>query len=206
MLQPLQERHLFRPWSQTMKNKNTCLSATELIAQLNTGLRPKYLCFWGHQPERDGSVGKGCLSQWFPAPFTVEGERFATAEHFMMAEKARLFGDEASRTAVLVAPSPAAAKALGRGVRHFDEARWNAARFEIVVRGNVAKFGQNPVLRDFLLGTGERVLVEASPPDRVWGIGMGVDHPDVLQPRQWRGLNLLGFALMAARDQLREQP
>ncbi len=72
-------------------------SVLDLVAQLDQGYRPKYLCFWGHQPEKNGSAGKGCLSQWFPAPFTVEGDRFATAEHFMMAAKARLFGDEEAR-------------------------------------------------------------------------------------------------------------
>jgi len=179
-------------------------SVADLLLQLDQGYRPKYLCFWGHQPEKDGSVGKGCLSQWFHAPFKVEGDRFATAEHFMMASKARLFGDEALRQQVLASPSPAAAKQLGRSVRNFDEARWNAERFDIVVRANVAKFTQNPAMGEFLLGTGERILVEASPPDRIWGIGMGAANPDAEQPRKWRGQNLLGFALMAARSRLRE--
>ena len=89
-------------------------SVAELVAQLDQGYRPKYFCFWGHQSEKDGSVGKGCLSQWFRAPFTVDGDRFATAEHFMMAGKARLFGDEEARQRVLTSPSPAAAKQVGR--------------------------------------------------------------------------------------------
>ena len=179
-------------------------SAADLIAQLDSGYRPRYLCFWGHQPQKDGSVGQGCLSQWFHAEFTVDGDKFATAEHFMMAGKARLFGDDEAHTNVLRSPSPAAAKQVGRTVRHFDEARWNAQRFDIVVQGNIAKFGQNPAMRDFLLSTGDKVLVEASPRDRIWGIGMGASNPAAAEPRQWRGQNLLGFALMAARDQLRE--
>ena len=178
-------------------------STADLLAQLDQGYRPKYFCFWGHQAEKDGSVGKGCLSQWFHAPFTVDGDRFPTAEHFMMAGKARLFGDEAARLSALAAPSPAATKAVGRSVRNFDEGRWNAERFDIVVRANVAKFTQNPAMGEFLLGTGERVLVEASPRDRIWGIGMGAANPDAEQPRKWRGQNLLGFALMAARAQIR---
>ncbi|MDL5037989.1 NADAR family protein [Comamonas resistens] len=178
-------------------------SVTDLLLQLDQGYRPRYFPFWGHQPEKDGSVGKGCLSQWFHAPFTVDGDAFPTAEHFMMAGKARLFGDEEARLQVLASPSPAAAKQVGRSVRNFDEARWNAARFDIVVRGNVAKFGQNSAMRDYLLATGERVLVEASPRDRIWGIGMGAANPEAEQPRKWRGQNLLGFALMAARAQLR---
>ena len=179
-------------------------SVTDLLLQLDQGYRPRYFCFWGHQVEKDGSIGKGCLSQWFHAPFTVDGDSFATAEHFMMAGKARLFGDEEARLRVLASPSPAAAKQVGRSVRNFDDGRWNAERFDIVVQGNVAKFGQNPAMRDFLLATGERVLVEASPRDRIWGIGMGAANPDAEQPRKWRGQNLLGFALMAARAQLRE--
>jgi len=178
-------------------------SVVDLVTQLDQGYRPKYLCFWGHQAERNGSVGKGCLSQWFSAPFTVEGDRFATAEHFMMAGKARLFGDEEARAQVLAAPSPASAKQIGRSVRNFDEARWKAECFDIVVSANVAKFTQNPAMGEFLLRTGERVLVEASPRDRIWGIGLGATHPDAEQPRKWHGQNLLGFALMAARTQLR---
>ena len=180
-------------------------SVTDLLLQLDQGYRPRYFCFWGHQSEKDGTVGKGCLSQWFHAPFTVDGDSFPTAEHFMMAGKARLFGDEEARLRVLSSPSPAAAKQVGRSVRNFDDGRWNAARFDIVVQGNVAKFGQNPAMRDFLLATGDRVLVEASPRDRIWGIGMGAANPEPEQPRKWRGQNLLGFALMVARAQLREK-
>lgn len=188
-----------------MNRQHDIRSVTDLVMHLDAGYRPKYLCFWGHQPEKDGSIGKGCLSQWFHAEFTVDGNRFPTAEHFMMAEKARLFGDEEAYGHALVAASPAAAKAVGRTVRNFDNGRWNAERFDIVVRGNVAKFGQNPAMRDFLLSTGDRVLVEASPRDRIWGIGMGAANPDAERPRAWRGLNLLGFALMAAREQLRAE-
>ena len=95
-----------------------------------------------------------------------------------------------------------AAKKLGRQVRNFDHARWEAARFDIVVRGNTAKFVQNEPLQSFLFGTGRRVLVEASPVDRIWGIGLAADDPRAMHPEQWRGLNLLGFALMAVRDVL----
>ena len=120
----------------------------------------------------------------------------------MMAEKARLFRDEEALARILIAPTPADAKAVGREVRGYNDAAWEAARFPAVVRGNVAKFGQSEELRAFLLGTGERILVEASPRDRVWGIGMGASNPDARDPSRWRGRNLLGFALMAAREQL----
>ena len=178
-------------------------SVADLLTAIDGGLNPKYLYFWGHKAEADGTVGKGSLSQWFPAEFTVDGDRYRTAEHFMMAEKARLFGDDEIRAQILDCTTPAEAKALGRAVRNFDAERWNAECFGIVVNGNVAKFGQNAAMGEFLLRTGTRVLVEASPRDRIWGIGMGAANPAAMQPSQWRGLNLLGFALMAAREQLR---
>ena len=160
----------------------------------------KYLFFWGHQPERDGGVGKGCLSQWFPAPFTVDGRTFRTSEHWMMWSKAMLFGDSETAEQILDAVHPHAAKELGRAVRGFDEAVWVERRYSIVVAGSVAKFRQNPELGRFLLGTGGRMLVEASPVDRIWGIGLAASDPGAADPSRWRGLNLLGEALMEARD------
>lgn len=94
------------------------------------------------------------------------------------------------------------AKALGRQVRGFRESAWERERFAIVVRGNLAKSGQHPELREYLAGTRARVLAEASPTDRVWGIGLEASDSRAEDPRQWRGLNLLGFALMAVRDRL----
>ncbi|MFC4533707.1 NADAR family protein [Sphaerisporangium dianthi] len=175
-----------------------------LVAAAEGGGRIKYLMFWGHRPSRSGGVGAGCLSQWWPAGFTVDGVVYRTAEHFMMAGKARLFGDEEAAAAIVAAGHPKQAKDLGRVVRGFDEETWKAARFELVVRGNLAKFGQHDDLREFLLGTGDRVLVEASPVDRVWGIGLAADDERAERPRLWRGLNLLGFALMEARRRLRQ--
>ncbi|MBO8194027.1 NADAR family protein [Streptomyces oryzae] len=166
------------------------------------GQRVKYLFFWGHRPPKGGGLGPGCLSQWWPARFTVDGVEYASAEHFMMAGKARLFGDAETERRVLAAPNPGAAKALGRQVRGFDEETWERERFGIVVRASVAKFGQDAELREFLLGTAGRVLVEASPLDRVWGIGLAADDERAADPERWRGLNLLGFALMEAREQL----
>ncbi|USX49029.1 NADAR family protein [Lentzea sp. HUAS12] len=162
----------------------------------------KYLFFWGHQPERDGSVGKGCLSQWWPCTFVVDGQEFASAEHYMMWRKALLFDDTAVAARVLTARTPAEAKSLGRQVSGFAGEVWDAQRLQIVVEGNLAKFGQDPALRSYLLGTGSRVLVEASPQDRVWGIGLVASDPRASDPSQWLGLNLLGEALMEARSRL----
>ncbi|MFI0577294.1 MULTISPECIES: NADAR family protein [Streptomyces] len=178
-------------------------SREALLARVRAGARIKYLCFWGHRPRPDGSIGPSCLSQWWPSPFTVDGVGYATAEHWMMAGKARLFADAEAERRVLAAAHPAGAKKAGRLVRGFDEAVWERERFRIVVEGSVHKFASDPVLRAFLLGTGGRVLVEASPVDRVWGIGLAADDEAAQDPERWRGPNLLGFALMAARERLR---
>ncbi|MFC1416417.1 NADAR family protein [Streptacidiphilus cavernicola] len=188
-----------------LQNPVQARSRKELAALIAAGAQPKWLMFWGHRPRQDGSVGAGCLSQWWPSRFTVDGVAYASAEHWMMAGKARLFGDDAAIPAILAARTPAEAKNLGRLVRGFDEARWVAARFELVVAGNTAKFGQDPALRDYLLGTANRVLVEASPRDRIWGIGMGAANEAATDPSRWRGANLLGFSLMEARARLLAQ-
>lgn len=166
--------------------------------------RRKYLFFWGHQPSRDGGLTAACLSQWWPAPFTVMGRTYPTAEHWMMAGKAMLFKDDEAAERIHSASSPKQVKEFGRQVRGFDETRWTEARRRIVVEGNVEKFRQNPSLRDFLLETADDVIVEASPVDRIWGIGLAADDERAANPLQWRGENLLGFALMDVRDRLRE--
>lgn len=174
-----------------------------LVAHLEAGNTADYLLFWGHTPKDAAQVDASCLSQWFPRAFELDGVRYATAEHFMMAEKARLFRDREALDRVLASKTPAEAKKIGREVRNFAPDAWGRARSEAVVRGNVGKFGAHDDLRTFLLGTKEKVLVEASPRDRIWGIGMGRSNPDALFPARWRGLNLLGFALMEARARLR---
>ncbi|MFJ8594911.1 NADAR family protein [Streptomyces sp. NPDC093598] len=178
-------------------------SQEALIRAVRAGAKIKYLHFWGHRPRPDGRIGASCLSQWWPAPFAVDGVVYATAEHWMMAEKARLFEDAAAERAALAAGHPAEAKKAGRLVRGFDEATWRRERFRIVVEGSVHKFGAHPELLAYLLGTGDRVLVEASPVDRVWGIGLAADDEAAADPQRWRGPNLLGFALMEARERLR---
>lgn len=183
---------------------DTIRSREDLLRAVRGGFRPRYLFFWGHRPLPNGQIGKPCFSQWWPAAFSVDGVRYPTAEHFMMAEKARLFGDDEVRAQVLEAPGPKQAKELGRQVRNFDERVWGGARFGLVVAGNLAKFSQNPELGNYLLGTRDRVLVEASPTDRIWGIGLAADSAQAMDPEQWRGLNLLGFALMEVRQRIRE--
>ncbi len=171
--------------------------------KFNHGDPMKFLFFWGHQPNKDGSAGKGCFSQWWESEFVIDNIKYKTAEHYMMAEKARLFQDEEVLEEILVSEHPYDAKKLGRKVKNFDPAIWDEHKFEIVVRGNHAKFSQQEELQTFLLNTGDRVLVEASPRDRIWGIGMGQSNEKAMNPNLWRGHNLLGYVLMEVRDQLR---
>ncbi|NEC69053.1 NADAR family protein [Streptomyces sp. SID9727] len=178
-------------------------SVEDLVELTGRGEKAKYLHFWGHRPRPDGSIGASCLSQWWPSPFTVDGVTYASAEHWMMAGKARLFGDAEAAERAVAAKSPAEAKKTGRLVRGFDDAVWERERYGLVVAGSVHKFGQDAELAAFLLRTSDRVLVEASPMDRIWGIGLAADDPRAQEPAEWRGLNLLGFALMAAREELR---
>lgn len=175
-----------------------------LLEKIKQGETLKYLFFWGHQPAKAGQVNASCLSQWWESsPFTVEGITYATAEHWMMAQKALLFDDHVAYEKILIAKTPAEAKKLGRGVLNFDVELWKEKCFEVVTQGNVHKFGQNADLKEYLLNTGNRVLVEASPYDQVWGIGLAAEVSEAAHPEQWKGLNLLGFVLMGVRDILR---
>ena len=180
--------------------RSVARSVADVEKAVAAGERLRFVFFWGHQKTADG---KHCLSQWYPSPFTDGEHTFATAEHYMMWRKAMLFGDERTATRVLGAGHPKEAKDLGRQVGNFEQATWEAERFGIVVAGNRLKFEQHDAERSYLLGTGDRVLVEASPLDKVWGIGLRGDDPRASDPAQWRGLNLLGFALCEVRDILR---
>ncbi|MEZ4318460.1 MAG: NADAR family protein [Myxococcota bacterium] len=160
------------------------------------------ILFWGHRQKTAGTPDRSCCSQWFPAGFTVDGVHYSTAEHWMMAGKARLFGDDETLAAILRAPDPASAKQLGRRVRDFDAGRWRAHAYGHVRDGNVQKFRQNPRLREWLRGTAGKVLVEASPSDPIWGIGLSADDPRCADVATWQGTNWLGFAIMEARDLL----
>jgi len=175
----------------------------ELVRLVKQGRPVHYFFFWGHKPLPNGEIGKSCLSQWWPSAFSVDGVNYPTAEHFMMVQKAVLFRDEDSRARILEASGPKAAKQLGRQVNNFNEETWREHRFEFVVAGNYAKFSQNVELGRFLMGTGHDVLVEASPMDRIWGIGLAASDQRATNPVLWRGSNLLGFALMEVRARLR---
>ena len=185
-----------------MKPRDT-RSVEDLIQACNAGEKPKYLFFWGHTASTPGKVGKECLSQWYYAPFIIAGIKYPTAEHYMMAMKAQLFRDMNSLEKIIKAASPSIAKALGREVAGFNEEKWSSNAFNIVVEGNFGKFSQNKIAMEYLLGTGSRVLVEASPNDKIWGIGLSQDNPFAEQPVKWKGQNKLGFSLMEVREKLK---
>ena len=176
-------------------------SLEALIKLSGSGTRVKYVFFWGHSYSAD-MITKSCLSQWYEASFQVDGNSYSTAEHYMMAEKARLFGDLENAEKVMSAENPGKAKSIGSEVRNFDQTHWEEHRIGIVKRANFEKFEQNTNLKEFLINTGNRVLVEASPIDRIWGIGLEENHRDVDIPQNWRGTNLLGLTLMDVTHEL----
>lgn len=155
-------------------------------------IRDGYVLFWGGWP-----------SNWWYSPFTINGVAYNCVEQYMMAEKARLFGDEETRQKILATPYPRSQKELGREVRGYKDAKWAKARYKIVVKGATEKLRQNPSIRKLALATGDAKFVECSPEDDLWGIGLPQDHPDVTKPSKWKGKNLLGKALTEARNKLR---
>ncbi len=171
--------------------------------RFNEGEALEFNLFWGHS-KNPGKMTKACLSQWFPCEFTVDGVTYHTSEQFMMAQKALLFGDKEVFEEIMNAETPKEYKALGRKVKNFDARVWDAQKEAIVLRGNIAKFSQNSELKEYLLSTGEQILVEASPFDDIWGVKLGRDEPEILNPNTWRGENLLGCVLMKTRELLRQ--
>jgi hypothetical protein len=169
---------------------------------LKTQTNADYLFFWGHQPSKDGSIIKTCMSQWWPSVFEEGGILYKTAEHYMMAQKAKLFEDLEIFEKIINKSSPKDVKDLGRQIKNFDPKTWDQNKYEIVKQGNFLKFSQDKSLKHFLIQTKNKVLVEASPVDAIWGIGLAEDNVDAKDPGNWKGENLLGFALMEVRDEL----
>ncbi len=153
-----------------------------------------YVFFWG-----------GICSQWYSSWFEIDGQKFSCAEQYMMYKKALLFEDEEVANAIMRTQNPMEQKALGRKVRGFDKDKWEAVCRDYVYEGNYAKFTQNPELLEELETYGDREIVEASPEDAIWGIGMHERHPDILDKSKWQGTNWLGEAIMRVRETLKEE-
>ena len=154
----------------------------------------RYVFFWS-----------GPFSQWQRAEFEMDGVRFNTAEQAMMFFKARLFSDDRIADLILSTRDARKQKALGRKVKGFDSALWDQHKHDIVLRANRAKFSQNKGLRRKLFQTGDRLLVEASPLDTIWGIGLDAEQARQTPEDQWPGQNLLGRIVTQVREELRAQ-
>lgn len=178
------------------------MNNAKLIKRFDSGENLKFLFFWGHQ--KSDSVTKSCFSQWYEVSFEIEGVTYHNAEQFMMAQKALLFKDHDIYNQIISSSKPGKVKELGREVRNFDLQVWEENRFDIVVKGNYHKFSQNKELSTFLINTKDRILVEASPVDTIWGIGLAQDDERALNPNLWKGQNLLGYALMEVREQIQQ--
>ncbi|MBO7253103.1 MAG: DUF1768 domain-containing protein [Oscillospiraceae bacterium] len=161
--------------------------------------KPVFVFFW-HEYAKNGH-----FSQWFPAPFVIEGIRYCHNEQYMMAKKALLFSDLSAYAKIMAESDPAACKLLGRSVVNFNSYKWDSCKKEILYNANFAKFSQNPQLKAALLATGDAILAEASPQDTIWGIGLKETDPDSQNPAKWEGQNLLGRALMQIREEFRKQ-
>ena len=151
----------------------------------------KYVLFWS-----------GIYSQWYNANMEIGGIKYNTCEQYMMHQKALLFEDEEVANAIMREPNPREQKALGRKIRNFDDQKWKQNCMRIVYEANLAKFTQNQELKAALLSTRDRILVEASPKDFIWGIGMHYDDEGVDNPANWKGTNLLGQAITLVKQEL----
>lgn len=170
-----------------------------IIDRYNAGEKLDFIFFWG---PGEAEQPRNCFNQWSRHCLLKDGFLYTSAEQAMMAEKALLFKDIGTLAKILVCPDPRNVKLLGRQVRGYDEKIWEANRVEIVTEISYQKFKLNAEARDFLLSTKGKILVEASPLDKIWGIKMAESNPSVLDPNKWLGLNCLGESLMNARDRL----
>lgn len=146
----------------------------------------------------------GIYSNWNRANFVdpITGNLFANSEQAFMWYKARFFFDDIAADAILAATHPAEAKTLGREIRNFDATAWSLVSYGVMVYVCLLKFKQDIKLKAELLETGNKILVEASPFDKIWGVGLSADNDVILNEKSWRGTNLLGKALMDVRKLL----
>ena len=151
----------------------------------------KYVFFWN-----------GIYSQWYQELMIVDGIEYHCCEQYMMHQKALTFNDFDIAEKVMQTTHPNEQKALGRQIKNFNVNEWSKVNFGIVYKGNLAKFSQNQILKQELLSTGNKLLVEASPYDQIWGIGLGEDAENIDNPANWRGQNLLGWAITLVKQEL----
>lgn len=145
----------------------------------------------------------GYASQWAATEFTVDGVKYNTAEQYMMAMKAILFNDSDALEIIMGTNNPKVQKATGRLVKGFRKDIWEANAKMIVYRANFAKFTQNPEALQWLMTTDGTTLVEASPWDVIWGVGMGAEDPRCHDRSQWKGTNWLGEIVTHVREDIK---
>lgn len=151
-----------------------------------------YIFFWD-----------GIYSQWYPADMIIDSITYTSCEQYMMQQKALLFGDKSAAKDIMNTQDPSLQKQIGRRVKKFDRDVWDEFCTSIVFKCNYAKFKQNWDLRKQLVAFSYgKIIVEASPYDKIWGIGMGENDPGIEDPANWRGMNLLGTCLMNVRTVL----
>ena len=170
---------------------------------VDDGVTSTMIGFWGikRKPEWTRT-----FSNFYPCEITLDGNLYSCSEQVYMHEKAVFFHDDDTATKLLEPGlSPGKYKRLGRLVQGYDDDKWAQVRYDAMLTAVGAKYRQNPTLRSILIATGDRTLVECSPFDTVWGIGLGTHDESGnsddrwTHPEQWRGENLLGRALMETR-------
>lgn len=147
----------------------------------------------------------GPFSQFYKTKFVIDAVEFCCAEQYMMYSKAVMFNDMQAAHEIMKEERPFMMQKWGRTVRNFDQSLWDVHKFAIVTKGNLAKFSRDTKLLQRLLSTGESVIAEASPYDKIWGIGLDVQKAKRTPVTEWPGLNLLGKALMDVRSKLRDR-
>jgi ribA/ribD-fused uncharacterized protein len=163
-----------------------------------------FIFFWESEPHKVGIIDESCFCQWLISDFYYNDQKYTSCEQWMMAEKARLFNDNQIRSEIFFNESPDVIKKLGRKIKGFNNEKWDKYKFSIVKFGNYLKFKQDKTMLNYMLSTKNKILVEASPYDKIWGIGLSKENQDVFDVNKWQGENLLGFAIMEARDLLME--
>ena len=143
------------------------------------------------------------FSNWYMSTFVHHGTLYNCSEQYMMNMKARMFHDYDVADMIMQQGHPYKQKFLGRQVRGFSEPTWLAKCKPLMVEGLKSKFMQDTYCLNTLLDTGDKIIVEASPTDKLWGIGLAEDDPKAQDPKQWQGKNWLGLVLMQTRDEIR---
>lgn len=147
-----------------------------------------HIYFWG-----------SIFSNFHPIDFIHQNNEFANSEQAFMWRKAVFFKDFDTALKILETTNPQEAKSLGRKVKYYDDIKWNQIREQIMYEVNIDKY-ENKELQKLLLSTNNLIIVESSPVDKIWGVGLSKEDPRILDENNWKGLNLLGKVLMKVRE------